>query len=111
MASTHGMPRAMLSIWICIFSLGMASAQVIGPTNDSNTLPPPGSPQLMLKTSQTSMVSMVDVAPLNPAAGSQATLQQLQVSPSPLYLGITVTVVRLADRWIDRTSMSLAPLS
>lgn len=88
MASTHRPCRPLLSLWICIASFNLAFAQLIGSTNDSSTLPPPGSPPLVLKTSQTSMVSMVNVAPLTQAAGLQATVQQLQVSPRLSCLGI-----------------------
>ncbi|KAI9878222.1 MAG: hypothetical protein M1830_001525 [Pleopsidium flavum] len=68
----------MLSLWICLSSLAVGFAQSISPSNDSSTLPPAGSPQLILKTSQTSMVTMVNINPLTHGAGLQGTLQQLQ---------------------------------
>lgn len=73
---------ATFSIWICLSYLAMAFAQTISPSNDSSTFPPLGSPQLILKTSQTSMVTIVTIDPLTVGAGLQGTLPQLQVCRS-----------------------------
>ncbi|SLM38144.1 Zinc finger, RING/FYVE/PHD-type [Lasallia pustulata] len=65
--------------------MGTASAQgggTVSPSNDTSAnapeMPAPGTPQLVLKTTQTGMMTQVNVAPLTTMAGAGNSLSQLQ---------------------------------
>ncbi len=78
------MMRSMLagsSLWAycLIITLGLASGQVLTSSNDTSQLPEDNELQLLLRTTQTGMTVVAQVAPLTPEAGLNQSVADLQV--------------------------------
>lgn len=72
-----------LTTWVAILGLVSAQDGTVLPSNDTSIgafeMPAPGTPQLILRTTQTGMRTEVNVNPLTTLAGANNSLSQLQV--------------------------------